>query len=122
MAYLWEPCLPCLSSKLKCLCFDHRKHPDQAHLLMAEGKRNEHIPSLGFPGTRKYLQQFITFFTLTLHFPLFIKETSIQTQAKWLFGRVGHHLFGLLASQIKSVFLAPTIHFWIYWSELQRAV
>ena len=30
--------------------------------------------------------------------------------ARWIFGTLVHHLLGLLASQIKSLFLAPTVH------------
>lgn len=41
-----------------------------------------------------------------------IRETSIQTQAKWFSGMWVHPLFGLLPFQIKLLFLAPVPHLW----------
>ena len=38
-----------------------------------------------------------------------VKETRILTQQRWFFGTVIHHLFGLLAFWIKSLFLAQQI-------------
>ena len=47
------------------------------------------------------------FFTLPLHPPPLtsIKETSIQTQARWLFGPLIHH--SLLTLPVKSLFFLP---------------
>ena len=41
-----------------------------------------------------------------------IKETSVQTQARWVFGTPVHHLLGLLAFLIKSLLLAPQVISW----------
>ena len=47
--------------------------------------------------------------------PFSIKEARILTQGRWFFGTLVHHLLSLLAFRIKSLFLAPTAHFLIYW-------
>ena len=38
-----------------------------------------------------------------------VKETWILTQQRWFFGTVAHHLFGLLAFWVKSLFLAQQV-------------
>ena len=122
MTQLQESCFPALKIKLKYLCLTHRKHPDQAHLWMASRKKKLIHPLWSLAGTRKY--------SITLPFspcsspPTLCsikkkkrkkkKKPSIQTQARWLFGTLVHHLFGLLAFQIKSQFLAPTPFLLIY--------
>ena len=125
MDHLREHCLPCLRVQLY-LCLSHRKHPGQAHLGMAAGKEkltHPHLSTLSLTGTRKYLQQLITFFYFTSSSPLLcsIKETSIQTQARWFLGTLVHHLLRLLAFRIKSLSLAPTTHLLIYWPVVPRA-
>ena len=70
MAHAEEPCLPCLRIKLKYLCLAHRKHPDQANLGMAAGKKKSTHPLRSLAGTRKYLQHVNTFFALPPHLPL----------------------------------------------------
>ena len=124
MAHLQVPCLPRLSIKLKYLCLAHRKHPDQAHLWMATGKKNLTHSLWSLDRTRKYLQQLISFFKLyllTLHPPT-IKETSIQTWERWFFRTLVHHLPGLMTFWIKLLFPALTPHLLIDWPVLQQAV
>ena len=111
MTQLQESCFPALKIKLKYLCLTHRKHPDQAHLWMASRKKKLIHPLWSLAGTRKYS---ITFFVLLKKKRKKKKKPSIQTQARWLFGTLVHHLFGLLAFQIKSQFLAPTPFLLIY--------
>lgn len=54
--------------------------------------------------------------------PSCFKETWAPTQARWFSGMWGHHLFGLLAFRIKSLFLAPTCCLSIYWHIVWWAV
>ena len=61
MAHLWELCIPAWAIKLKYLCLAQRKHPDQAHLWMASGKRKLTQPLWSLARTRKYLQQLLPF-------------------------------------------------------------
>lgn len=46
--------------------------------------------------------------------PFSIKEALILIWVRCFFGTIDHHLLGLLASQIKFLFLAPTFHLSIY--------
>ena len=82
---------------------------------MAAGKKNEHIPS----GT--WLKAGTTcntycLFDLTSSLPLLcsVKETSIQTQVRWFFRTLVHHLLHLL------LLLAATTH--LYWPVVWCAV
>ena len=61
-------------------------------------RRNEHIPSGGWSEPRN-----IWLYSL----PFSIKEAWILTQVRWFSGAWVHHLLGLLAFWIKSLFLAP---------------
>ena len=57
-------------TRLSCLtlsynnCLSYRTCPDQAHLRMAAGMKKLTHPLWSLPRIRKYLQQFIAFFTL----------------------------------------------------------
>ena len=54
--------------------------------------------------------------------PLFsIKGAWILTQVRYFFGAVLHHLYGLLAFRLKSLFLDPTTHFSICLPMVQQA-
>ena len=97
-----------MNIKLKYLCLAHRKHPDKAHLWMTASRKRLTHPPQRLLGTRKFL--------------FCIKETWVLTQARRLSGTWGHHLFGLLAFWIKSLFLAPTSCLSIYWHIVWWAV
>ena len=43
------------------------------------------------------------------------QETWTLTRGRWFYGTPAHHLLGLPASQIKSLFLAPATHHSFYW-------
>ena len=47
--------------------------------------------------------------------PFTTQETWTLTWGRWFYGTPAHHLLGLPASQIKSLFLAPTTHHSFYW-------
>ena len=100
MAHLWEPCLPGNEHWAKIPLFssqgiswagppvnDCREEEINTSLPEADGKQEM------FDFTRS---------------PFSIKEDWILTQARWFFGTRVHHLLGLLAFWIKSLFLAPT--------------
>ena len=95
MAYLLEPCPPCLTVKLKPL-LSHRKHPDPAHLAAGKMKLTHLLPESGWNQ-----EIFATSFYFTSS-PLFsVKETSIQSLARWFSGTLVCHLLGLSALRIK---------------------
>lgn len=64
------------------------------------------------------------FATTTTHTPppFSIKEAWMLLWVKWFFGRLVGHLMGLLAFQIKSLFLAPPSRLLIDWPVVWRAV
>ena len=79
---------------------------------MASGRKKLTHPLRNLARTRKcwYLQQLTAFFYFIASPPTLcsIKQTNIQTWARWFFGTLVHHLLGLLAFWIKSLFLDPT--------------
>ena len=121
MARLWESCPPqVMNIKPKYLCLASRKLPDQAHLWMTAGRKKLTHPLWRLTQTKKCLTLLSLFFFFFLS--INVKEAWILTQARWFFGTRAHHLLGLLAFRIKSLFLAPTAPLSIYWHLVWRAV
>ena len=83
---------------------------------MAVGKRKLTHVLQSLAKARQDLEQLNHFYSTSSAPPLcYLEETSIQTYARRLFGKQVHHLLGVLAFQIKSLLLPPTIHLLIYW-------
>ena len=86
-------------------------------------KENVNISSLSMAGTRKYLQQFITIFTLPFYLLLCsIIETSTQTWTRWFFETWVHQLLCVLVFQIKSLFLVSRACLSIYCLFVENSV
>ena len=100
-----------MSVRLRYLCLAHRRHPDQAHLWMAAGRKQLTHPLLSLIRTRTFTPD-----------PFSIKKAWILTQGRWVFGTVVPHLLSLLAFWIKSLFLVPTAGLLTYWPVTRRAV
>ena len=102
MAHLWEPCLLGKERKAKIPLFSSQETswPGPPVNDCRQGEINTFPPEAD-------QNQGILGFTPS---PFSIKEVWILSQPKWFFGTQVHHLLGLLAFWIKSLFLALAIH------------
>ena len=124
IAHLQEHCFTLLSVKLKYLCLASENFLTRLHCEWLQERRNEQIHSRVWLEPGNICNNLLPFLTF-IPSPLLLcsmKETSIQTQARWFFRTLVHPLLSLLAFLIKSLLLATTPHLLIYWPITQWAI
>ena len=112
MAHLQEPCPRSLSIQLQYLCLSSEETSWPSPPVNGCRKEQIYISSLDSGQNQGIFATvyLLCYFTSSSPSLCSIIETSTQTQARWFFGTLVHHLLGLLAFWIKLLFLAPTTH------------